>query len=97
MYGIIGKMNAKPGQRDALAAILMQATGNMPGCLNYIIANDAADPDALWITEVWDSEASHKASLALPVIQTAITAGRPMIAGFGERFVTHPVGGRGLP
>ena len=52
MYGIIGKMNAKPGQRDALAAILLHATGNMPGCLNYIIANDAADPDALWITEV---------------------------------------------
>lgn len=95
-YGLIGKINAKPGQRDALAAILLQATRAMPGCLSYIVANDATDPDALWITEVWDSPASHKASLALPEIRQALQAGRPLIAGFGERFETVPLGGVGL-
>ncbi len=96
MYGLIGKMMAAPGQRDALIGILLEGTERMPGCLSYIIARDPADANAIWITEVWDSEASHKASLSLPEVQAAITRARPMITGFGERFVTAPVGGVGL-
>ncbi len=96
MYGLIGKMRAQPGQRDALIAILLEGTAAMPGCLAYVIAKDKLDADALWITESWDSQASHKASLALPQVQAAIARGRPLIAGFGERFETEPVGGHGL-
>jgi quinol monooxygenase YgiN len=96
MYGLIGKMVASAGQRDALIAVLLEGTGSMPGCLSYVIATDPADPSAIWITEVWDSEASHKASLSLPAVQAAIAKGRPLIAGFAERFITSPVGGVGL-
>ena len=96
MYGLIGKMNAKPGERDALAAILLGGTGSMPGCLSYIIASDPADPDGLWITEVWDSQESHQASLNLPAVQAAIAKGRPLIAGFSNRVETVPLGGHGL-
>jgi len=96
MYGLIGKMLAAPGQRDALIAILLESVGNMPGCLSYIVAADAADPNAIWITEAWDSKESHAASLKLPAVQQAIGRGRPLIAGFGERFETAPVGGVGL-
>src|SRR5262245_26830855 len=96
MYGLIGKMNATPGQRDALQAILLENEGGMPGCLSYIIAQDSGDPDALWITEVWDEQASHAASLKLPSVQQAITKARPLIAGFSNRVVTTPIGGIGL-
>lgn len=96
MYGLIGKMLAKPGQRDALLAILLEGTGAMPGCLSYVIAKDPTNPDAIWITEVWDSSESHKASLQLPAVKAAITKARPLIAGFGEQFETQPVGGIGL-
>jgi quinol monooxygenase YgiN len=99
MYGLIGKMMAVAGQRDALIAILLEGTSGtsaMPGCLSYVIAEDPADENAIWITEVWDSEASHAASLALPSVKQAIAQGRPKIAGFGERVVTRPVGGHGL-
>ena len=96
MYGLIGKMTAATGQRDALAAILLGGTGAMPGCLSYIIATDPADPDALWITEVWDNQASHLASLKLPEVQAAIAKGRPLIAGFSNRVETVPLGGHGL-
>ena len=95
MYGLIGKMRAKPGQRDALIALLAAGTANMPGCLSYVIARDLQDPDALWITEAWDNAASHKASLALPAVRAAITRGKPLIAGFGKRFETQPVAGLG--
>lgn len=96
MYGLIGKMLAKPGERDALVAILMDGMDAMPGCLSYVIACDPTNPDAIWITEVWDSAASHQASLKLPAVQAAISKARPIIAGFGERFETEPVGGHGL-
>ena len=97
MYGLIGKLSAVPGQRDALAAILLESTEAMPGCLSYIIAADRADPEALWVTEVWDSPASHRASLALPAVKAAIAKGRPLIAGFSNRTETEPIGGVGLP
>ncbi len=96
MYGLIGKMTATAGHRDALAAILLEGTGAMPGCLSYVIARDPADVDALWITEVWDSAESHRASLALPAVKDAITRGRPLIAGFSDRTETEPLGGHGL-
>ena len=96
MYGLIGKMTAVSGQRDALIAILLEGTERMPGCLSYIVAKDTSEENAIWITEVWDSKTSHEASLKLPSVQRAITKGRPLIAGFGTRIVTEPAGGQGL-
>lgn len=96
MYGLIGKMRATPGQRDALIAILIEGVSDMPGCLSYVVAQDPADPDTIWITEVWDSQASHKVSLSLPSVQDAIARGRPLIAAFDEHHETVPVGGHGI-
>lgn len=96
MYGLIGRMLAVKGRRDDLAEILLNGISGMPGCLSYVVARDTEDGDALWITEVWASEAHHRASLALPPVQSAIEAGRPLIAGFGDRYVTEPLGGQGL-
>jgi quinol monooxygenase YgiN len=59
-------------------------------------ANDPKDPDALWVTEVWESEADHKASLALPAVKDAVAKGRPLIASFDEYHATEPIGGHGI-
>lgn len=96
MYGLIGKMIAAPGKREDLAAILLEGMQDMPGCLSYIVAKDPSTADALWVTEVWTDQESHQASLGLPSVQAAITRGRPLIAGFGERFETEPLGGIGI-
>jgi quinol monooxygenase YgiN len=96
MFGLIGKMLTAPGKRDELIAILLEGVASMPGCLSYIVATDPSDANAIWITEAWDSEASHQASLSLPSVKEAIAKGRPLIAGFGDRVVTTPVGGHGL-
>lgn len=96
MYGLIGKMIAVAGKRDELISILLEGVAGMPGCLSYVVAKDPADADAIWITEVWDSQESHKASLSLPSVKQAITRGRPLIAGFGNSTTTEPVGGHGL-
>lgn len=96
MYGLIGKILAVEGQRDALAGILLDGMRDMPGCLSYIVAKDPQDENALWVTEVWESSEAHRASLSLPSVQDAIARGKPLIAGFGERTETQPLGGHGL-
>lgn len=96
MYGIIGKMIAHDGKRDELIAILLDGTKDMPGCMSYVISKDLSEENALWITEVWENQESHAASLSLEAVKQAISKGKPLIAGFGERFETMPVGGEGL-
>ena len=97
MYGLIGKMLAAPGQRDALVGILLDGVSGMPGCLSYVVATDPNDANGIWITEVWVDQAAHSASLTLPSVKAAIAKGRPLITGFDTHVVTTPVGGHGLP
>jgi quinol monooxygenase YgiN len=96
MYGLIGKMLSQPGKRDDLVKLLLEGADAMPGCFSYVVATDPANPEAIWITEVWDSPESHAGSLKVPGVQAAIAKARPLIAGFGERFETKPIGGVGL-
>ena len=49
MYGLIGKMVATHGNRDSLAAIILDGAGTMPGCLSYVVAKDPRDTNALWV------------------------------------------------
>jgi len=95
-YGLVGKLTATPGQRDALIRILTAPVGSMPGCLSYVVAEDAVDPDLIWITEAWESREAHRASLALPAVRAAIAAGRPLIAAMEAVAETRPVGGHNL-
>jgi quinol monooxygenase YgiN len=96
MYGLIGSMTATPGKGDSLAGYLLEGLSDMPGNLSDVVAKDPANPDKLWITEVWDSAESHMASLKLPQVQAAIAKARPIIAAMGDRQETVPVGGVGL-
>jgi len=91
LYGLIGQMSAAPGKRDELIGYLLAGTDAMPGNLAYMVSKDAAEPDAIWIVEVWKDKASHAASLALPQVQAAIAKARPILAGFGTRAEVVPV------
>ncbi len=90
-YGLLGQMLAQPGKRAELVAALTEGTGEMPGNIAYLVGEDSANPDAIWIVELWDSKESHAASLQLPAVQAAITKGRPLIAGIGTRAEFKPV------
>ena len=96
MYGLIAKLTTADGRREDLVVLLLEGSRDLPGCLSYVVARDPSDENALWVTEVWDDQSSHQASLSLPSVQQTIARGRPLITGFAERFVTEPVGGHGL-
>lgn len=98
-FGLHGTLIAHPGQRDALAALLLEGTKGgdaLPGCDLYMISIDDKDENAVHVTEVWRSEADHKASLQRPDVRATIEKGRPMIAGFGGSTRLTVLGGLGL-
>lgn len=97
MYGLISRMTARAGQRDALTAILLERVAlGMPGCLGYVVAHDTADEDGIRVTEVWISENAHRDALAVPETKAVLQQALPLIATFEDSTVTTPVGGLGL-
>lgn len=98
MFGLIVKFVSHAGKRDELIRILSTGFQNMEGCHSYIIASDPAEENSVWITEIWDSDESHEASLAQPNIQAVIAdaTAKKVLAGREMRVVTKPVGGQGL-
>ena len=91
MFGTISRIKAIAGKRDELAAILASGSGEMPFCVSYVVAEDLADADVLWITEIWESEAHHA---SLSAVRQAIDNGRPLIASFDRTAQTRTIGAR---
>jgi quinol monooxygenase YgiN len=96
MWGMIAKITLLPGKRDEMIEILKESASDMPGCLSYVVAKDAADENAIWVTEAWDSLASHDASFALPAVKNAVPRGKALVSNFARVAVTTPVWGAGL-
>ena len=96
MWGLIAKLAVLPGKRDEMIEILRESAAHMPGCVSYVVAKDAADENTLWVTEVWESMASHDASLSLPAVKNAIPQGKAVVSNFERIAVTSPVWGVGL-
>jgi quinol monooxygenase YgiN len=91
MYGLIVKLTAVPGKRDEMIAILKESAANMPGCVSYVLAKDSSDENLVWVTEVWESAASHDASLSLPSVKNAMPRVKPLLSNFERIAVTTPV------
>jgi len=97
MYGLIVKVTIVPGKREEMIRILKESAADMPGCFSYVVAKDAMDENVIWVTEVWDSVASHDGSLSLPQVKNAIPQAKPLVANFERIAVTNPVWAQGLP
>ena len=91
MWGMIARITTVPGNRDTMIEVLRESAGNMSGCLEYLVAKDAADENVLWVTEAWDNQASHEASLTSPQVQTGIAKAAALVAKFEKIAVTQPV------
>jgi quinol monooxygenase YgiN len=92
MYGLIVKLTSAPGRRQELIEVLGGEDSHaVAGCRSFIVGEDAADKNILWVTEVWDSEASHKASLELPPAKAGLPAIETLVARHEIIAVTTPV------
>ena len=96
MWGLIAKVSLLPGKRAEMIGILKESAADMPGCLSYVVAKDATDENTIWVTEVWNSMASHDSSLSLPAVKNALLRSKAMVSNFERIAVTSPVWGTGL-
>ena len=98
-FGMYAKVVAKPGQRDALVENLLEASRlltPLAGCDLYIVNVAPSEPDAVWVTEVWRSEADHDDSLKMDSVRELIARTKPLVESFAPPIRLVPVGGKGL-
>jgi quinol monooxygenase YgiN len=91
------RLTVLPGTWGKMVSILKHSAADMPGCLSYVVAEDSADENVLWVTEVWDSQGSHDASLLLPAVKNAIPQAKQIVTKFEKIAVTNLLWGVGLP
>jgi quinol monooxygenase YgiN len=93
------QLKAREGQRDALVEHMLGAAQllvDVPGCELYVINTSAADADAVWVTEVWSTQAELDASLTIESVKASVEQVLPLLAGPPDRIDILPVGGKGL-
>ncbi len=96
MYGLITRLTAHPGRRDELALWLMDPNMKRPGCHSYVVAHDLNDSAVLWVTEVWMSQAVHKAWSDEVHASGELRPALALVAIWGDTVFTRPLGGVGL-
>jgi len=99
-YGLHSKIKSKAGSFDKLTQILLDASTlatAAKGCRLYFISKDKDDPDAIWVTEVWDSKEDHDNSLKVESIMALIAQAMPLIDGTPEKVQELEImGGLGI-
>jgi quinol monooxygenase YgiN len=94
-----GKMVAKEGKGSEAAEHLLAAAGSLEadvGCELYLINRQADDPDTVWVTEVWRSQADLDAALARIRGSAEVAAVMALVAS-AEMVELELLGGKGLP
>jgi quinol monooxygenase YgiN len=93
------KAQAKTGRGDELAKLLLtvaESLRGVPGCEVYIVNQAAGDPDLVWVTEVWASQAELDAALAATRDSEVTPADVLALTDGMERIDLVPLGGPGL-
>jgi quinol monooxygenase YgiN len=87
-YLLNGKLTAKTGYRDELAAILIDASklvSSAKGCQLYAVALSEHNTNDVFITEIWDSKQDHDNSLKLDGVKGLIMKAMPILDGQPEK------------
>lgn len=89
-----GSLGATPGRRDELVGHLTRRSDVLAGlgCHLYEVGVNASAPDTVFVVEVWEDEASHRASLGHPEVRASIDAARPLLSGEFGGFQFDVVG-----
>lgn len=77
-YSLIGKITVKDGTRAEFTALLSSVL-NDSDCISCRLIADKSDPNVLWVSETWASEAAHDDALKTPKGLAALKRGGPMI------------------
>ena len=87
-YFLHGKLTATAGNGEKLSQLLLKASelvATAQGCELYLVSKDNSDPEAVWVTEVWDSKADHDNSLSVPGVKELIGQAMPILNGMPQK------------
>lgn len=71
MFVLQSKIQARPGKRDGLVAKFLEAAElqrSNPACALTYVGVSPSSEEEVWLTEVWRSEADHKAATQSPEV-----------------------------
>jgi quinol monooxygenase YgiN len=98
-YALINKLIAKPGKRDEVIKILLEAGkpfDNNPACMLYLVYKDVKDPHVIWVEDLWTNKDSHTEAMAQPEVRPFVAQAIPLLDGMPEQIEIKPVGGKGV-
>lgn len=98
-YGYIGSMKARPGHRDDVVKVLVDGAERLRelGCHVYVVGVSDSDANLIWVSEVWQSNEHHDASLQLAEVRAAIATTMPLLTGEFTSQELTVAGGLGVP
>lgn len=74
----------QPGRAEAFGALVednaAQSVAREPGCRRFDVLRDPADPDGLWLYEIYDDRAAFDAHLAADHFKDFDRASAPLVA-----------------
>jgi quinol monooxygenase YgiN len=92
-----GKAAAREGNGDELAAVLLTAAENLsgdPGCELYLVNRQVGEPDVIWVTELWRSQADLDASIEKIRGSDDVAAAMALVEDW-QMIELEPLGGKG--
>ena len=92
-----GKATATAGKGAELAEILLAAAAELdddPGCRLYLVNRQADEPDVIWVTELWRSQADLDASLERIRGSSSVAAAMALVDDW-QMVELDPLGGKG--
>jgi quinol monooxygenase YgiN len=92
-----GKASAHAGRGEELAEVLLAAAAELesdPGCQLYLINRQADQPDVIWVTELWRSQADLDASLERIRGSEGVAAAMALVEDW-QMVELDPFGGKG--
>lgn len=95
-FGMVGKFEVDPQNREALLAILAEAAAMMNArddCQLYTVSTDADDAGKVWVMELWTTKAAHDAALTVPRVRELIGQAMPLLTAQPDGASLIPVSG----
>jgi quinol monooxygenase YgiN len=94
-----GKAVAREGRGEELSELLLRAAADLdgdPGCELYLVNRQVGEPDVVWVTELWRSQADLDASLARIRGSDQVASAMNLVSDW-EMIELELLGGKGPP
>ena len=94
-HGFHAAIPARPGQGDALVALLLDAPSlSTEDCIVFLVGRSASNPDLVFVTEGWVSEEAHGRFFNSEVAKAFTARVQELVGGESQYADEVPVGGK---